>query len=66
MHLVGCTIRIYYDTRTYESPIDRVIKSRKIKGVGHAACMGEKINAYKVLVRKHAGKRLLGRYRRRL
>jgi hypothetical protein len=26
--------------------INRVIKSRKIKGVGHAARMGEKINPY--------------------
>jgi len=45
---------------------NRVIKPRKIKGVGHAAGMGEKICAYKVLVGKHAGKRLLGRHRRRL
>jgi len=46
--------------------INRVIESRKIKGVGHAAGMGKKINAYKVLAGKHAGKRLLGRYRRTL
>jgi hypothetical protein len=36
--------------------ISRVIKSRKIKGVGHATRIGEKINAHKALVGKHTGK----------
>ena len=37
--------------------MNRVIKSRKIKGVRHAARMGENINAYKELVGKHTEKK---------
>jgi hypothetical protein len=32
---------------------------------GHVACIGQKTNAYSVLVGKHEGKRPLGRPRRR-
>jgi hypothetical protein len=42
-----------------------VIKSRRIKWVGHVARMGEGIGVYKVLVRKPEGKRPLGKPRRR-
>jgi hypothetical protein len=33
-----------------------MMKSRRVRLVGHAMCMGE-INAYKILVEKHEGKR---------
>jgi hypothetical protein len=42
----------------YASPnITRVIKSRKMRWVGHVTCMGEMRNAYIILVRKPEGKR---------
>jgi hypothetical protein len=43
----------------------RVIKSKKIRWVGHVARIGEMRCAYKVLVGKCKGKRRLGRPRRR-
>jgi hypothetical protein len=50
----------------YCSPsIVRVIKSRRIRWVGHVACMGERRGVYRVLMRKPEGKRPLGRTRRR-
>jgi hypothetical protein len=50
----------------YSSPsIIRVIKSRKMRLARHVARMGEKRNAYSILVGKPAGKRPLGRWRRR-
>jgi hypothetical protein len=47
------------------SNIIRMIKSRRIRWAGHVARIGEKRNAYKILVRKPEGKRPLGRPRRR-
>ena len=44
--------------------IVRVIKSRRMRWAGHVARMGERIGAYRVLVRKPEGKRRLGRPRR--
>jgi hypothetical protein len=50
----------------YSSPsIIRIIKSKRIRRVGHVAQMGEKGNAYGLLVGKSEGKRPLGRPRRR-
>jgi hypothetical protein len=50
----------------YSSPnIIRIIKSRRMRWAGHVARMGEKRNAYRLLVGKPEGKRLLGRPRRR-
>ena len=50
----------------YCSPnIIRVIKSRRMRWVGHVARMGEKRVVYRVLVGKTEGKRQLGRSRRR-
>jgi hypothetical protein len=50
----------------YSSPsIIRVIKSKRMSGAGHVAGMGEKKNAYRILVGKPEGKRSLGRPRRR-
>jgi hypothetical protein len=42
-----------------------MIKSRRMRWVGHAARMGEKRNAYRILVEKPVGKRPLGRPRHR-
>jgi hypothetical protein len=41
----------------------RVIKSRRMRWAGHVAQMGEKRNAYRILVGKPEGKRPLGRPR---
>jgi hypothetical protein len=50
----------------YSSPsIIRIIKSRRMRWAGHVARMGEKRNAYRLLVRKPEGKRPLGRPRHR-
>jgi hypothetical protein len=50
----------------YSSPnIIRIIKSRRMKWVGHVARM-EKRNAYRILVGKPEGKRPLARPRRKL
>jgi hypothetical protein len=43
--------------------IIRVIKSRKLRWAGHVARMGERRGAYRVLVGKPEGRRLLGRPR---
>jgi hypothetical protein len=45
--------------------IIRIIKSQRMRWVGHVARMGEKRNAYRLLVVKPEGKRPLGRPRRR-
>jgi hypothetical protein len=45
--------------------IIRIIKSRRMKWAGDVARMGEKRNAYGLLVGKPEGKRPLGRPRRR-
>jgi hypothetical protein len=48
----------------YSSPnIVRVIKSSRIRWVGHVACMGEGRGVYRVLVARPKGKRPLGRHR---
>jgi hypothetical protein len=47
------------------SSIIRIIKSRRMRWVGHVARMEEKRNAYKLLVEKPEEKRPLGRSRRR-
>jgi hypothetical protein len=49
----------------YSSPsIIRMINSRRMRWAGHVARMGEKKNAYRILVGKPGGKRSLGRPRR--
>jgi hypothetical protein len=45
--------------------IIRIMKSRRMKWTDHVARMGEKRNAYKLLVGKPEGKRPLGRPKRR-
>jgi hypothetical protein len=50
----------------YSSPSKiRIIKSRRMRRVGHVARMGEKRNVYRLLVGKPEGKRPLGIPRRR-
>jgi hypothetical protein len=50
----------------YSSPNKiRTIKSRRMRWAGHVARMGEKRNAYRILVGKPEGRRPLGRPRRR-
>jgi hypothetical protein len=50
----------------YSSPsIIRIIKSRRMRRVGHVARIWEKRKAYRLLVGKPDGKRPLGRPRRR-
>jgi hypothetical protein len=50
----------------YSSPsIIKIIKSRRMRWEGHVAHMGEKRNAYRLLVGMPEGKRPLGRPRRR-
>jgi hypothetical protein len=45
----------------YSSPrIIRVMKARRMRWAGHVARMGEKRNAYRLLVRKPEGMRPLG------
>jgi hypothetical protein len=49
----------------YSSPnIIRMIKSRRVRLAWHVAHMGEKQNAYRILVGKPEGKKPLGRPRR--
>jgi hypothetical protein len=43
----------------------QIIKSRRMRWAGHVARMGEKRNAYRILVGMPEGKRRLGRSRRR-
>jgi hypothetical protein len=45
--------------------IVRVIKSRRMRWVGHVACMGEGRGVYRVLLGRPEGKRPLGRPRHR-
>jgi hypothetical protein len=50
----------------YASPnIIRVIKSKRLRGVGHVTRMGEMRNGYKKLIGKPGGKRPLRRSRLR-
>jgi hypothetical protein len=50
----------------YSSPNRiRMIKSRRMEWAGHVARMGEKRNAYRILVGKPEGKETTGRPRRR-
>jgi hypothetical protein len=45
----------------YSSPsISRMMKSRRMRWTGHVARMGEKRNAYRILVGKPEGKKPLG------
>jgi hypothetical protein len=57
----NCIMRSFV---TYSSPsIITMIKSRRMRWAGHVARMGEKRNAYGILVGKPEGKRPLGRPR---
>jgi hypothetical protein len=43
-----------------------MIKSRRMGWSGHVACIGAKMNAYRILMRKQEGKRPLRTPRRKL
>jgi hypothetical protein len=45
--------------------LEGIIKARKMRWAGHVIRMGEKKNAYRLLVGKSEGNRPLGRPRRR-
>jgi hypothetical protein len=47
------------------SSIIRIMKARRMRWAGHVARMGERRNAYRLLVGKPEGKKPLGRPRRR-
>jgi hypothetical protein len=50
----------------YSSPsIIRMTRSRRMRWAGHVSRMGEKRNAYRILVGRPEGKRPLGKTRRR-
>jgi hypothetical protein len=50
----------------YSSPsIIRVIKSRRMRWEGNVARIGQKMNAYRILVGKPKGKKPIGRTKRR-
>jgi hypothetical protein len=50
----------------YSSPsIIRIVKERRMRWAGHVARMGEKRNAYRLLVGKPEGRMPLGRSRHR-
>jgi hypothetical protein len=50
----------------YSSPsIIRIMKARRMRWAGHVARIGEKRNAYRLLVGKPEGRRPLGRPKRR-
>jgi hypothetical protein len=50
----------------YSSPSNiRIMKARNMRWAGHIARLGEKMNAYRLLVGKREGRRPLGRPKRR-
>jgi hypothetical protein len=65
--VVGAWRRLHNEelNNLYASPNTiRVIKSRRMRGIVHVACMGEIKNGYKILVGKPEGRRPLGAPRR--
>jgi hypothetical protein len=58
--------KLHNEQLYYSSPsIIRKMKSRRMRRAGHVAQMGEKRNAYRILVGKPERKRPLGRPRHR-
>jgi hypothetical protein len=53
----------FFEYTTSSPSIIRIIKSRRMRWAGHAARMGAKRNAYKILVGKPEGKSPLRRPR---
>jgi hypothetical protein len=65
-HPANCKLHTEELHNLYSSPnIIRMIKPRRMRWAGHVARMGEKRNAYRILVGKPEGRRPLGRPRRR-
>jgi hypothetical protein len=59
--VISCIMRSFYSSPNKI----RVIKSRRMRCAGYISRMGEKRNAYRILVGKPEGKRPLERQRRR-
>jgi PAS domain-containing protein len=62
--VIGGRRKLHYEElhNLYSSrSIIRVIKSRRMRWAGHAARMGERRNAYRILVGKPEGKRTTGK-----
>jgi hypothetical protein len=57
--------RKLHNEELHSPSIIRIIKSRRMRWVGHVSRMGEKRNVYRLLVAKPEGKRPLGRPRHR-
>ena len=53
--------KLHYEELYFSPDIVRVIKSRRMRWTGHVARMGDRRGVYRVLVRKHEGKKPLGR-----
>jgi hypothetical protein len=51
--------------RVHSKDITEPLKSRRMRWLGHVACMGERRGAYRVMVGKAEGEGPLGRPRRR-
>jgi hypothetical protein len=67
--VTGAGRKLHYEelNEMYSSPnIVRVIKSRRMRWMGHVARIGEMRGLYRVLVGQPVGKRPLGRPRRRM
>jgi hypothetical protein len=63
VEVCGCNAKLHNDElhNLYSSPnLVRVIKSRRMRWVGHAACMGEGRYVYMVLVGRPEGKETSG------
>jgi hypothetical protein len=57
--MAGSWIRVHKEELFHTSPsIIKVIKSRRMRLMGHVTFVGEMIKAYKSLLRKPKGKRL--------
>jgi hypothetical protein len=63
--VMGGWRKLHIEELYYLSSIIRIMKSRRMRWVGHVARMGEKRNVYRLSVGKPEGKRPLGRWRHR-
>jgi hypothetical protein len=62
---VKILVLVLFNVLNVVPSIIRMIRSRRMRWAGYVARMGEKRNAYRILMGKPEGKRLVGRPRRR-